>query len=372
MREQEAHPSICAWEGPPYAVSRRGEPSCPWPSPHRVELTLPVRVGSDGGPSARAARSANWRRSSRGFYVPADVDGTRAEQRIVEASMVMPPGAGITAWAGLRWCGATWFDGYAPDGVNQLPVQILTDDHNIRSQPGFVVVEERLSPTDLMVVDGVVVTDPVRSLTHEMRHASSLREASVAFSMAAYSDLVTASEICAHALEHPGWTGAPQLREACGYLEENSWSPWEQRTSLVWQMDADLPRPLANRPIFDRYGNHLGTPDLLDEAAGVVVEYDGDVHLAPGREAVDGPRLVRFRNVGLECLTVRRGETAFRESLAGRMRATRERARFAAPSRRHWTADLPTWWVPTFTVDQRRNLGDEGRAALLRHRRRIS
>ncbi|KQY56958.1 MULTISPECIES: hypothetical protein [unclassified Nocardioides] len=304
--------------------------------------------------------------------MPAYVDGDRAEQRIVEASVVMPLGAGITGWASLRWYGAVWFDGYAPDGATQLPIRILTGDRNIRSQPGFVVVEERLLPTDLTVVDGVVTTDPVRSLTHEMRYATSMREASVAFSMAAYSDLVTAHEICAHGLEHPGWTGAPQLREASAFLEENSWSPWEQRTSLVWQIDAELPKPMANRPIFDRYGNHLGTPDLLDEVAGVVMEYDGGVHLAPGREVIDATRLERFRNVGLECLTVRRGETTFRESLAGRMRATRERAQFAAPSRRHWTTELPRWWIPTFTVEERRNLGESERVALLRLRRKIS
>ncbi|KRF20943.1 hypothetical protein ASG90_00525 [Nocardioides sp. Soil797] len=372
MPEASYHPSTAHVGGPPYAVSAPGEFCCPWPADLRGGLVVPMRVGSPGGPTEWQARGAGWRRTSRGFYVPAYVDGEVAEQRIVEASVVMPYGAAITAWAALRWQGAAWFDGFAPDGVTKEPLLILTGDHNIRSQAGFTVVEERRSLSDLRVVDGLLVTDPLRSLTHEMRYAKSVREASVAFSMAAYSDLVSAEEVCAHALTSPGWTGAPQLREACRYLEENAWSPWEQRTSLVWQIDAELPRALANRPVFDRFGNHLGTPDLIDEEAGLIIEYDGEVHLEPGRHEADLARLQRFRRAGLEFLIVRRGETAMRVTLAERMRRSRAAAAFAAPSKRNWTLEPPAWWVPTFTVQQRRELSDADRASLLRLRRRVS
>ncbi|WP_157551032.1 hypothetical protein [Nocardioides jensenii] len=372
MFEQQPHPAVTSTGGPTYAVSRAGQLSCPYPGKPRSGLVVPARVGGPAGPSKRQAGGAAWRRTSRGYYVPSGVDASRPEQRIVEASVVMPIGAGVTGWASLRWQGAAWFDGFAPDGVTQLPVPILTADHNIRSQDGFVVIEERRDLRELTVVDGLVVTDPVRSLTQEMRYAPSKREAVVAFGMAAYSDLVSIAEIDEYALVRRGWTGAPQVRAACPFLEENSWSPWEDRTHLVWRIDAELPRLLANRPIFDRYGNHLGTPDLLDEVAGVVVEYNGDVHLAPGRDTIDAQRMERFRRVGLETLTVTRGATAFRRTLAERMHEMRERALFQSASRRQWTADLPRWWIPTFTVEQRRNLSELDRKNLLRLRRRAS
>lgn len=372
MHDQSSHPSLAEPGAPAYARSAPGEFWCPIPAEPRAGLVFPRRVGSPGGPTPWQARGAEWRRTSHGFYLPAVVDITRPEQRIATCSVVMPYGSGVTGWAGLRWQGGVWFDGLAPDGVTELPVTILTADNNVRDQAGFVISEERRDLTELVVVDGLAVSDPLRSITFEMRYAASVREAVVAFGMAAYSDLVSAAEVVQHSQLHPGWTGAPQLRAACGLLEENAWSPWEDRTRMVWLLDAGLPAPLANRPIFDRHGNLLGTPDLLDEEAGLVIEYDGEVHLGHERRRLDKEREARFRRYGLEYLTVRRGDTAARDLLAHRMRTTRSRARFAAPSRRQWSVETPPWWVPTFTVEQRRALTPQQRVDLLRLRLKVS
>lgn len=353
-------------------MSRPGELWCSLPGTPRDGLVLPVRVGRSGGPTAWQARSADWRRTSRGYYVPAWVDGSKPEQRIVESAVDLPWGGAVMGWAALRWEGGIWFDGLAPDGVTELAVPILIPDHSRRDQRGRAISEERRLPDELHVVDGLVTLVPLRSLTFEMRHAVSTREAVVAFGMAAYSDLVTAQEVATHALVHPGWTGAPQLREAVPHLEENSWSPWEDRTRMIWRIDAELPVLLANRPVFDRYGNHVGTPDLLDEEAGVVIEYDGEGHLADSQRAIDREREARFRRLGLEYLVVSRGDPSSRALLSNRMHEVRAGARFDAPSRRHWTVDLPPWWIPTFTVDQRRNLSAGERAELLRLRLKVS
>ena len=63
-------------------------------------LVLPVRCGP-GGPSRKAARGPHWRRTSHGFYVPASVTDDDVRQRIVEASVLVPPGGAITGWAAL-------------------------------------------------------------------------------------------------------------------------------------------------------------------------------------------------------------------------------------------------------------------------------
>ena len=44
-----------------------------------------IRTGTSG-PTPKQARGRGWRRTSRGLYVPADVDGSNPEQRIVEAA----------------------------------------------------------------------------------------------------------------------------------------------------------------------------------------------------------------------------------------------------------------------------------------------
>ncbi|WP_151084244.1 hypothetical protein [Nocardioides cynanchi] len=337
----------------------------------RPGLVDPVRRDPAGlrGPTPKQARGRYWRATSHGLFVPADVDGSVPEQRIVEAAAVLPSYGGVTGWAALRWMGARWFGGLAPDGLTELPIWLATAGDDIRPQPGFQVSAERLNPIELMVVDGIRVTVPVRSVTFEMRYAASVRSAVVAADMAMQADLVSPSELVDFVAGLSGWTGVPRCRAALPLTSENSWSPREtSHLRLVWVLDAGLPPPLCNVPIFDRSGRHIGTPDILDEEAGVAGEYDGALHLEGSQRARDVRREEAFRSVGLEYFTVLASDARDPFDVVRRMRATRARARFAAPSDRAWTVDKPPWWIATETVDQRRALSDAQRERLLRHR----
>jgi hypothetical protein len=331
-----------------------------------------VRVDPTGhlGPTRMQSRGRHWRRTSRGLFVPSSVDPTVPEQRIIEAAAVLPAYGGVTGWGALRWAGGVWFDGLARDGRACLPVTLATMRCYIREQKGIAVSEERLSPLDLTELDGLRMTTAVRSLCFLMRYAPTDREAVVFADMAAYSDLVSTNELAVYIAAHPGWTGIPQARKALPLVEENSWSPWESRMRLAWMLDADFPRPLCNVPVFDRWGNHLGTPDLLDPHAGVVGEYNGALHLQGGQRRRDRAREEAFRRVGLEYFTMMSGDDLDPYGLVRRMEEARTRARWLAPSRRDWTTDLPRWWIPTFTVEQRRNLEERDRQRLLRLRLR--
>jgi hypothetical protein len=166
-----------------------------------------------------------------------------------------------------------------------------------------------------------------------------------------------------------GWTGIPRCREAVSLTNENSWSPREtSHLRLVWVLDAGFPPPLCNVPIFDLAGRHIGTPDILDEEAGVAGEYDGSLHLQGAQRARDVRREEAFRSVGLEYFTVLASDARDPLDVVRRMHSTRGRARFASPSTRAWTIEKPAWWIPTETVEQRRALTSDQRARLLRHR----
>jgi hypothetical protein len=337
----------------------------------RRDVVDPVRVDPSGlvGPTPKQATGQYWRRTSHGLFVPAEVDGSVPEQRIVEAAAVLPSYGGVTGWAALRWMGATWFGGLAPDGSTELPVCLVTAGDDIRPQPGIAVSAERLDPSELVVVDGMSLTIPARSVTFEMRYAASVSAAVVAADMAMQADLVSRTELWDFVAGLQGWTGVPRCREAMPLTNENSWSPRETtHLRLVWVLDAGLPPTLCNVPVFDRAGHHIGTPDLLDEEAGVAGEYDGALHLHGAQRARDVRREEAFRSVGLEYFTVLAADAADRAAVVRRMRATRARARFEAPSARAWTTQKPPWWVPTETVDQRRALNAAQRERLLRHR----
>lgn len=316
-----------------------------------------------------AARGPRWRRTSRGFYVPSTVDGELPEQRIAEASVVLPDVGGLTGWAALYWCGATWLDGLADGGRRHRPVVIATGYEDVRNQPGIVVSQERLSPRELAVHDGLPLTEPVRSVCFEARYARSLPEAVEAVDMSAFADLVSIAEYADYCLAHPGWTGIPMARAAIELADENSWSPAETRMRLVWMLVARLPRPVCNHPLFDLAGRHIGTPDLFDPEGGVAGEYDGRLHLQGSQRSRDLAREDAFRAHGIEYFTVLAEDLRRPERVAERMLAARHRAPSVPVDRRTWTLTPPEWWRPTTTVRQRRALAAAGYERLLpRHR----
>ena len=157
---------------------------------------------------------------------------------------------------------------------------LATAGDDIRPQTGVRISAERLDPRDLIVVDGISLTSAVRSTCFEMRYAADERQAAATLSMAAYYDLVSVEELAEYAGRHSGWTGIPQCRKAIPLAEENCWSPVEVEMVVVWRVDAELPGPLCDRPVLDLSGPHIGTPDLLDVEAGVVGQYNGELHLA--------------------------------------------------------------------------------------------
>lgn len=332
----------------------------------RPELTLPVRVDPTGaaGPTPSQARGPRWRRSSQGLFVPSDVDPTVVEQRIVEAAAVLPIGGGVTGWAALRWLGGYWFDGTRGDGTLR-PVDLAAGPGKVRHQDGIRISEEYVRVGEVTTVDGMPVTSAVRSVCFLMRHARDVRAAVVALDLAAYNDLVSIDEAARYAATLGIWTGIPQCRQALGLGDENAWSPPETLARLVWVIDAGLSRPLCNRPVFDLDGRHIGTPDLLDEEAGLVGEYDGRLHLAGAQRRRDRDRDHRYRQVGLEVVTLMAGDVAVPVRAAELITEARSRSRFEAESRRRWTVDPPHWWTPTFTVQQRRALDPVAREQLL-------
>lgn len=335
----------------------------------RPDLAVPCRVDPTGttGPTKNEAAGPNWRRTSHGQYVLAEVELT-TEQRILEAAELLPEYGGITGWAGLHWQGATrWFDGTRADGTPR-PVWLAVGGDDIRPQPGVQISAERLDPRDLIVVDDISLTSAVRSTCFEMRYAMSVRRAAEILSMAAYSDHVSVDEMVGYAARHSGWTGIPRCRGGIPFAEENCWSPTEFTMVWTWQVDAELPPPLCNRPLFDRNGNHIGTPDLLDVEAGVVGQYDGALHLLGAQRSVDVLAEERYRGLGLECFTMLATDLRHPARMAERMHAARARARWEAKSQRRWTIEHPSWWIPTHTVELRRQLTPDQQRRLLAYR----
>ncbi len=205
-------------------------------------VVVPLRIDPTGehGPTPKEARGPSWRRSSRGFAVPAGVDATAFHQRVVEAAAALQEDwGGVTGWAALAWAGGQWFGGTPWGGgpVRQVTLAVGGNRWTRPQRKYFATSEERLAPRDLVIVDGVRVTTAVRSVLFEMRYARSVRDAAVGLSMACFDDLVSLDEAGWYAATLCGWTGIPKARDALPLSFENAWSPrasaWRRRPRRV-------------------------------------------------------------------------------------------------------------------------------------------
>lgn len=329
----------------------RWDPNCPPPK----GLVRPVRIDPAGrtGPTRGQARGPKWRSTSHAYHVPARVDGTLPEQRIMEQSVRLPHGGAVTGWASLRLASATFFDGLQPDGRTLIPVPLaIGPNASIRIDAAITVSRDRLDPSEVQTRQGIPCTNEVRGLFDAVRTAVGLREGVVAIDMAAAAMLVSVRQLRAYAADHPGWNGVPQVRAAADLASERSKSPNETRMRLIWVIDAGLPAPLVNQPIWDLRGRLLGIADLLDPEAGVVGEYDGAEHRKAIRQSQDVAREDAFRGHGLECFRVTGPDMGHTMRIVRRMHSARARARWSRERDRRWTVTPPPGWGRDETLDE--------------------
>lgn len=324
-------------------------------------LVWPVRLDPTGehGPTRGQAAGPRWRVTARGWYVPADTDSTQVEQRILEQGVRVLTGYGaVTGWAALRWRGAAYFDGRGHGGSPRaVPLISHTADRS-RPNPAVTISSGQLARTEIEVVRGLPCATVQRALFDEMRFDTSVREAAVSASMTAAAGLISVGLFAEYVAQHPAWEGVPLVRKALRLATDEARSPQECRMSHCWTLDAGLPPPLLNRPVFDLEGSLLGYPDLFDPEAGLVGEYDGVHHKEGDQHQQDVAREGRFRDARLEYFVVVGGDLRNRSMVVDRMLSARRRALFLPEGSRRWTLTPPPWWEPFEPLDARlRRLG---------------
>jgi hypothetical protein len=327
------------------------QPRCEFPT----DLVHPVRVDPTGrdGPTRGQAQRGGWRQCAYGWYVPADTDSTVVEQRILEQAVRIASTGGITGWAALRWRGAAYFDGLAQGGrvVRTVPLLRMSGgrfDNDDRAAWG----RSQLAPSERELVNGIWCATVQRALFDEMRF-DNLVGAVKSIEMAAAAGLISTRLMSVYVSQRNAWEGVPLVRDALGLSCDDSRSPQEVGMKIVWVKHAGLPYPLVNQPVFDLAGNLLGYPDIFEEEAGVVGEYDGEVHKDRERHRKDVAREQRYRDHGLEYFTVVGGDLQDNDLVVKRMLTTRRRALFLPPEKRLWTLTPPPWWPVPETLDAR-------------------
>lgn len=313
----------------------RWEPRC---TPPRG-LAVPVRPGrADDGPTHGQVRGRSWRRTSRGLYVPAGTPTEVPEQRILEAAARLPPLGCVTGWGSLRVLGSTFHDGLEPDGRTPIPVPLaLGWRGRVTRDPGISLGFEALNPSDWIVVRGIPVMRAVRATFDAMRRTGDVRDAVVELEKSVMAELHSIEDLAAFAASRRGARRIGVVREAVPLASEHSRSPREPRLRLVAVLDAGFPRDLrVNCFVQDLHGRVLGEVDLLDEEAGLVLEFDGADHRDARRQSRDAVKTDDLRDVGLEVMRVTGSQLRDVPTLVRRLQAARSRASFTPPHERRW------------------------------------
>ncbi|MGH3745419.1 MAG: hypothetical protein ACRDTP_11215 [Mycobacteriales bacterium] len=203
-------------------------------------------------------RSGGLRRVRRGAFVPrevTDLDVLAALQREVPRAIASHGSAAYLL------------------GFAEAPAKPhVTVPHGRALEGGsYAVVHRSRRDIPVVIVDGIRVTDPVRTVFDLARTGAPV-EGVVAADAALHAGLVSVEQLRRSLGAVRGLHGASRARDAVRRCREGAQSPMETRLRLLL-VSAGLPEPVLQHPVRTSLGElHL---DLAWPHARIGVEYDG-------------------------------------------------------------------------------------------------
>ncbi len=325
---------------------RRALPAC----------VAPVAAGEliRRGISKHVLDGPKWRRTGRGFYVPATI-GESPTQRIVEVAAMCPPEAVIGGWAAAYAHGVDQLDGLDDHTFAPRPVPVFLPPRLHRaSVPGVRYLQQALRPGDVAVIGDLRFTGRIRTALDLARWAPDVTEAVVPLDAMLKCRAITKDALADQLPDIAGRRGFGQAAQAVELSRVGVRSGWESRLRMLCVLDLGFASPLVNQPIFDLDQTFLGAPDLLDPEAGLAMEYDGASwasatrprgHRDVDQHREDNVREELFERTGLIVTRAdKRDLTRHRNQLRDRLLAARADGLVRDRSRDRWTLVQPDHW----------------------------
>ena len=304
----------------------------------------PIADLDAAGVTPAMLRGSRWRRSSRGFYVPAGAAATPT-QRIVELAPLVPAGGAITGWAAAYALGVDLLDGLDPHSMAPVPATVLLGSDIGRADLPLVRFRRaRLEPDEIMTDHGLVVTTPLRTWVEAVLEGPDLVEAVVAADLVAGTLHLDPAALTRWCEANHMFRGMRRIRSALAWADSASASPWETRLRLFYRRQAHLPKPLVNQPVFDLEERLLGVPDLFDPEVGLATEFDGQAHRERRQHRADNLREEALESANLVVCRVDSLDFRSPVPLAERLRRRYEQGRKRDRRQDRWTLRQPEWW----------------------------
>lgn len=263
------------------------------------EPSSPFRVTRSGGAglSANQVRAARFTAPVRGVRAPRDV---RADDRMMALA------AGLSMPTGAFLCGATaahLLELPLPSRIASGSLAIATREDAVHLERiGWVCRRLRVADDELIVLDGVPLTSPVRTF---LDLAWDLRE----HHLIAVGDAVmrlwgaTQHDFLDHLDRRLRYPGKVRARDVIPHLTPLAESPQESRLrGLV--IGAGLPAPTPQIEVRSISGAPIARVDLGYEDVRLALEYDGAHHWSAEQYRADARRRSDLRVAGWTVLEI--------------------------------------------------------------------
>lgn len=316
-----------------------------------------IRVAQQAARAAELARAGvgrgslrgrNWRKVGRGLYAPT-VERMTVTQRIVDAAGRLSADAAIGGWAAAYAWGVDVLDGTDARTGQLQPVDCISGQLRRRSTQAIRYHRSALAEGDVADRFGLVVTSPIRTAIDGARWAESLEEAVVFLDAILATRLISIDGLRAGLRRHRNGAGIERAARAVELSEYGVRSPWESRLRVCYRLQAGLPAPWVNVPIFSSTEDFLGIADLFDPYAAVVTEFDGDQHREHRQHHLDNIREEGFESANLtvvrtDSLDLNVATNPDRRGLIRRLHDGYRRGSSRDLTKDRWTLIVPDWW----------------------------
>jgi hypothetical protein len=279
-----------------------------------------------------------WRAPFRNVHVWSATDPDEPRQRALEAAALLPGEGAVGGWAAAAIGNNGELDGRGPSGNEKQPVLLcLPRSLRIRRSPDVLPWRSHLDQADVVVVDGVRVTPPVRT-AFDIARKGTLEEGVTAIDCLARGRPDFLDLLAGYTRAHLKLHGARRVLGAVSLSSCRSRSAGETRFRLLWVRDAGLCRPEVNCVVRTEDGFILGMPDLLDVEHGVFGEYDGAGHRQVVQHTQDNAREEWIEHAGGIVVRATGPDLGtFRRRSVARLHAAHTRGREQGTASRGWT-----------------------------------
>jgi hypothetical protein len=279
-----------------------------------------------------------WRSPFRNVHVWSATDPDQPRQRALEGAQLLPDEGAVGGWAAAAIGNDGELDGRGPSGTDKEPVLLcLPRSLRIRRSPDVLPWRSRLDPDDIVVVDEVRVTMPIRT-AFDIARKGTLDEGVTAIDYLARGRPEFLELLADYTRGHVHLHGGRRVLDALALSSCRSRSAGETRFRLLWIRDAGLCHPEVNCVVRTEDGFRLGMPDLLDTEHGAFGEYDGAGHRQLDQHTHDNAREEWIEHAGGIVIRATGPDLGpFRRRTVSRLHAAHRRGVAQPRDHRRWT-----------------------------------